>query len=43
MNTELVFAGLVTVVLIDLVVMNLLFRWIEQHTVVRWGMSTPQR
>ena len=43
MNTELVFAGLVTVVLIDLVVENLLFRWIERHTVVRWGMSTPQR
>jgi len=40
MNTELV---LVTVVLIDLVVENLLFRWIERPTVVRWGMSTPQR
>ncbi len=39
MNTELVFAGLVTVVLIGLLVENLLFRWIEARTVGRWGMS----
>jgi NitT/TauT family transport system permease protein len=40
MNTELVFAGLVTVVLIGLLVENLIFRWVEARTVVRWGMST---
>ena len=43
MNTERVFAGLVTVVVIGLVVENLFFRWVEKHTVVRWGMSAPQR
>ena len=43
MNTELVFAGLVTVVLIGLLVENLVFRWVERRTVVRWGMSAPQR
>ena len=43
MNTELVFAGLVTVIVIGLLVENLLFRWLERATVVRWGMSAPQR
>ena len=43
MNTELVFAGLVTVVIIGLLVENFFFRWIERHTVVRWGMSTAWR
>jgi len=43
MNTELVFAGLITVILIGLLVENLLFRWVERHTVVRWGMSAAQR
>jgi NitT/TauT family transport system permease protein len=42
MNTELVFAGLVTVVLIGLLVENLFFRWVERRTVVRWGMSAAQ-
>ncbi len=42
MNTELVFAGLVTVVLIGLIVENLLFRWVERRTVVRWGMSAAR-
>ena len=39
MNTDLVFAGLLTVILIGLLVENLLFRWIERKTVLRWGMS----
>jgi sulfonate transport system permease protein len=39
MNTDLVFAGLLTVILIGLAVENLLFRWLERRTVVRWGMS----
>ena len=43
MNTDLVFAGLVTVVIIGLLVENFFFRWIERETVVRWGMSTAQR
>ena len=38
----LVFAGLVTVIVIGLLVENLLFRWVERVTVVRWGM-TAQR
>ncbi|MGR0186979.1 ABC transporter permease [Azospirillum aestuarii] len=33
-----VFAGLVTVILIGLVVENVVFRWIEAHTVRKWGM-----
>jgi NitT/TauT family transport system permease protein len=40
MNTDLVFAGLVTVVLIGLAVENILFAWLERKTVVRWGMSS---
>jgi sulfonate transport system permease protein len=40
MNTDLVFAGLLTVILIGLLVENLVFRWIERRTVLRWGMST---
>ncbi|MEO8278737.1 MAG: ABC transporter permease [Ideonella sp.] len=35
-----VFAGLLTVILIGLAVEGLLFRWIEQRTVRRWGMQT---
>jgi len=39
MNTDLVFAGLLTVILIGLIVENLLFKWLERRTVLRWGMS----
>ena len=39
MNTDLVFAGLLTVILIGLLVENLFFRWLERRTVLRWGMS----
>jgi len=35
-----VFAGLLTVILIGLLVENLIFKWVEQKTVLRWGMST---
>jgi NitT/TauT family transport system permease protein len=38
MNTDLVFAGLLTVILIGLLVENLFFRWLERRTVLRWGM-----
>jgi NitT/TauT family transport system permease protein len=34
-----VFAGLLTVILIGLVVENLIFRTIENHTVRKWGMQ----
>lgn len=34
-----VFAGLLTVILIGLFVENLIFRSIENHTVLRWGMQ----
>jgi NitT/TauT family transport system permease protein len=40
LNTDLVFAGLLTVILIGLLVENLFFRWLERRTVLRWGMST---
>jgi NitT/TauT family transport system permease protein len=39
MNTDLVFAGLLTVILIGLLVENLFFKWLERRTVLRWGMS----
>ncbi len=39
LNTDLVFAGLLTVILIGLAVENLFFKWIERRTVLRWGMS----
>ena len=39
MNTDLVFAGLLTVIIIGLVVENLLFKWLERRTVLRWGMT----
>ena len=35
MNTDLVFAGLLSVILIGLLVENLLFRWLERRTVLR--------
>jgi NitT/TauT family transport system permease protein len=35
-----VFAGLLTVILIGLAVENLIFRWLENRTVRRWGMQT---
>jgi len=40
MNTDLVFAGLLTVIIIGLVVENVVFRWLERRTVLRWGMTT---
>jgi NitT/TauT family transport system permease protein len=40
MNTDLVFAGLLTVIVIGLLVEHLFFRWLERRTVQRWGMST---
>ena len=40
MNTDLVFAGLLTVILIGFLVENLFFKWLERRTVLRWGMST---
>ena len=40
MNTDLVFAGLLTVIVIGLAVENFVFRWLERRTVLRWGMST---
>ena len=35
-----VFAGLLAVILIGLFVENVIFRWIERRTVIRWGMQT---
>jgi NitT/TauT family transport system permease protein len=40
MNTDLVFAGLLTVIVIGLLVENVVFRWLEHRTVRRWGMTT---
>ena len=40
LETADVFAGLITIIVIGLVVENLVFRWVEGRTVVRWGMQT---
>lgn len=40
LDTGAVFAGLLTVTLIGLVVEGVLFRWVENRTVRRWGMQT---
>jgi NitT/TauT family transport system permease protein len=40
LDTGSVFAGLLTVILIGLLVEGLLFRWIENRTVRRWGMQS---
>ncbi|MCX8282092.1 ABC transporter permease [Phyllobacterium sp. 0TCS1.6C] len=37
--TDRVFAGLITVILLGLIVENVLFRQIEQRTILRWGMT----
>ena len=39
LGTADVFAGLITIIVIGLVVENLVFRFIERRTVVRWGMQ----
>jgi sulfonate transport system permease protein len=40
LETADVFAGLITIIVIGLVVENLVFRFVERRTVVRWGMQT---
>lgn len=40
LDTGAVFAGLLTVILIGLVVEGVLFRWVENRTVRRWGMQS---
>ncbi|MDR6903784.1 ABC transporter permease [Rhizobium miluonense] len=37
--TDRVFAGLMTVILLGLLVENVLFRQLEQHTILKWGMT----
>ena len=39
LNTYLVFAGLLTVILIGMAVEELVFKFIEKRTVVKWGMK----
>jgi len=39
MNTDLVFAGLFTVIVIGLLVENVIFRTVEGRTVRKWGMQ----
>jgi NitT/TauT family transport system permease protein len=39
LNTDLVFAGLLTVILIGMAVEELVFKLIEKRTVVKWGMK----
>jgi NitT/TauT family transport system permease protein len=39
LETADVFAGLLTIIVIGLVVENLVFRFVERRTVVRWGMQ----
>lgn len=40
LDTPDVFAGLLTIIIIGLAVENLVFRFVERRTVVRWGMQT---
>jgi len=40
LETNRVFAGLLAVILIGLIVEAVIFRFIEKHTVQRWGMQT---
>jgi NitT/TauT family transport system permease protein len=40
LDTPDVFAGLITIIVIGLAVENLVFRFVERRTVVRWGMQT---
>jgi NitT/TauT family transport system permease protein len=39
LNTHLVFAGLLTVILIGMTMEELVFKFIEKRTVVKWGMK----
>jgi NitT/TauT family transport system permease protein len=39
LDTPEVFAGLITIIVIGLLVENLVFRFVERRTVVRWGMQ----
>jgi NitT/TauT family transport system permease protein len=39
LNIPEVFAGLLTIIMIGLFVENVIFRWIEQNTIQRWGMQ----
>jgi NitT/TauT family transport system permease protein len=39
LNTDLVFAGLLTVIVIGVFVENIIFKFIEQRTVIKWGMK----
>jgi NitT/TauT family transport system permease protein len=39
LDIPMVFAGLLTVILIGLVVENLIFRTIERRTIQRWGVQ----
>ncbi|MDR2632012.1 MAG: ABC transporter permease subunit [Treponema sp.] len=39
LNTNLVFAGLLTVIIIGVLVEGIIFKFIEERTVVKWGMK----
>lgn len=39
LDTAYVFAGLVTIIIIGLFIESVVFRLIERHTVIRWGMQ----
>ncbi|MDR3115660.1 MAG: ABC transporter permease subunit [Treponema sp.] len=39
LNTNLVFAGLITVIIIGVLVEGIIFKFIEERTVVKWGMK----
>jgi NitT/TauT family transport system permease protein len=39
LNTYLVFAGLLTVIVIGVIVEGVLFKFIEERTVIKWGMK----
>jgi NitT/TauT family transport system permease protein len=39
LNTNLVFAGLITVIIIGVLVEGIIFKFIEERTMVKWGMK----
>ena len=43
LDTRGMFAAIITVGITGLIMENLLFRYVEKHTVERWGMVTTKR
>jgi NitT/TauT family transport system permease protein len=40
LNTDVMLAGIAAIGIIGLLLENFVFKWLEEHTIVRWGMVT---